>query len=120
MIEKKIARPYVFRLLGSVYEKKAGEAEAHPTVINIEIMAENEADAERQVGGALGKLVEKVEAELRRMKWALVDRSSEAQTAKSSNQIKIRPQAQEKWPVQGGSSDFFEHWRQNTEDKNKI
>jgi len=53
---------YVFRLLGSIYKKSAGEQESHPTVVNIEIAADSEAEAERMIGNSLKELTVAVES----------------------------------------------------------
>jgi hypothetical protein len=48
---------FVFRLLGSIYKKEAGEDEAHPTVLTVEVSAKNEKAAEEKIAAGFTELV---------------------------------------------------------------
>lgn len=47
---------FVFRLLGSVYKKSAGEGTSVPTVVEVEVVANNQEAAQKQVARLFEKL----------------------------------------------------------------
>ncbi len=51
---------FVFRLLGSIYNKAAGEDEAHPTVLTVEVSAKDEKAAEEKIAAGFTELVEAI------------------------------------------------------------
>jgi len=61
---------FVFRLLGSIYNKEAGEDEAHPTVLTVEVSAKDEKAAEVKIAAGFTELVEAI---------AIINRQKELQ-----------------------------------------